>query len=533
MTSAAGQVNFEQYEVVTGAAQRQTVLTGFLLEGPVAELAVVHVDENDERRLRIYAFGADSWAPMLDATLAPGVLFVDVVNIGGRDRLVTYEPGRLNWFDPDSATERALVSVTSNFNPPRRGEVPHVDLSRDVNDDDRNDLVVPDTDGFWVLIQMSDGAFADPVKIGPSTDMAGIYGADGYRYDPWSQSRIHEIDYNGDGRNDLVFWNEDHFEVHHQDERGLFAPVAEAFTAEPAFDSDQLFSLATGDMAGKVLHSLTDLNGDGVGDLVVFSLEGRTISSKRSAYEVHFGSATPEGGTRFAASADLAIRSDGRIQLGMDRHDLDRDGQVDLMITTIEREFLASNPFRNFRGFMGGSIFLDIEFYRMAGGLYPDKPDATRKIKLHFPAAHREPGWIPLDLALRGGKHEARKTQDRHLRAFNSILLLGDVIGDGRPDLIVEWHKRLREVFYFRSKVQDLATLGVFIGVPGPDLFAQRQQKVTVAIPKDEEYIWDEDSAWDGEYTWLVDLDKDGKLDVLMHHPSTIGPHRVVMLIAH
>ena len=34
------------------------------------------------------------------------------------------------------------------------------------------------------------------------------------------------------------------------------------------------------------------------------------------------------------------------------------------------------------------------------------------------------------------------------------------------------------------------------------------------------------------EYTWLVDLNKDGKQDILMHHPSTTEPHRVSMLIA-
>ena len=266
---AAAEFTFEQYEVVIGTAQRQTVLTGFLLGGAMAELAVVNIDENDDRRLRIYEFGDGAWAPKLDATLGPEVLFVDVANIGGRDRLVTYERGRLNWFDPESATERALVAVTSNFNPPRKGEVPHVDVTRDVNADDRDDLVVPDFDGFWVFIQMSDGAFADPVKIGPSTEMGRIYGADGYRYDPWGQSRVHEMDYNRDGRSDLVFWNEDHFEVHLQDERGLFAPVGKTFTTDVAFDSDNLDTLATGDMMGKVLHSLTDLNGDGVADLII------------------------------------------------------------------------------------------------------------------------------------------------------------------------------------------------------------------------------------------------------------------------
>ena len=216
MTSTGEQFTFDQYEVVTGSAKRQTVLTGFLLGGSIAELAVVNIDDNDDRHLRIYAFNDNTWFPKLDTTLRPKVSFVDVANIAGRDRLITYENGRLNWFDPDSATERELVTVTSNFNPPRSGEIPHVDVTRDVNEDDRDDLVVPDSDGFWVFIQMNDGAFADPVKIGPSTDMSRIYGADGYRYNPWGQSRVHEMDYNQDGRSDLVFWNEDHFEVHHQ-----------------------------------------------------------------------------------------------------------------------------------------------------------------------------------------------------------------------------------------------------------------------------------------------------------------------------
>jgi hypothetical protein len=516
-TPAVAEFTFEQYEIVTGSAKRQTVLTGFLLGGAIAELAVVNIDENDDRRLRIYAFGDGTWVPRTDATLRPEVLFVDVVNIGGRDRLVTYEPGCLNWFDPESATERALVAVTSNFNPPRRGDVPHVDVTRDVNGDDRDDLVVPDLDGFWVFVQMSDGAFADPVKIGPATDMNRIYGADGYRYDPWGQSRVHKMDYDQDSRSDLVFWNEDHFEVHHQDERGLFAPVAESFTTDVAFDSDDLSSLARGDMTGRVLYSLTDLNGDGVADLVVFKLEGRKTSSKRSTYEVHFGAPTPDGGTVFARGVDIAFRSNG-IQLGMDRHDLDRDGQVDLMFTTIEVRFLTGSLWKRIKGAMGDDVWLDLEFYRMEGGRYPDTPNTIRRIGLDGPPSHREPGWVPLDLVLRGGTHESRKTQKIWPRAFNTTLLIGDVTGDGRSDLLIGDHPRIMDVF---------------VGVPGPDLFARRPQNVAGALPNDE------------EYTWLVDLNKDGKQDILMHHPFTLRdahgapkrppgtePHRVTMLIA-
>jgi hypothetical protein len=517
-TPAAAEFTFEQYEVVTGSAKRQTVLTGFLLGGAIADLAVVNIDENDDRRLRIYAFGDGTWVPRLDATLGPKVLFVDVASIGGRDRLVTYEPGRLNWFDPDSATERALLVVTSNFEPPRRGEIPHVELTRDLSGDDRDDLVVPEVDGFWVFIQMEGGAFADPVKIGPPSDMRRILGADGYRYDPWGQSRIHEMDYNQDGRSDLVFWSEDHFEVHLQDKRGLFAPVAKTFTTEVSFDSDELDMLASGDMTGRVLHSLTDLNGDGLGDLVIHSLEGKRISSKHSSYEVHFGARAPDGGTAFASEVGARFQSDDRIQLGMDRHDVDRDGRVALLLTTIEVRFLEASLWKRIKGFMGGGILLDFEFYQTGDGLYPDEPNATRRLGFIGASDHRTPGWVPLDLVLRGGTHESRKTQKGWPRAFNKNFLIGDVTGDGRADLLFE---------------RTFRGLDVFVGVPGPDLFARRPQKVAVVVPND------------GEYTWLVELNKDGKQDILMHHPFTLRdihgtpkrppgtePHRVVMLIA-
>jgi hypothetical protein len=464
-------------------------LTGFLLGGAVAELVVVN---GDDRRLRIYTFGADSWAPGLEATLRPEVLFVDVASIGGRDRLVTYEPGRLNWFDPESATEHALVAVTSNFDPPRRGEVPHVDVTRDVNGDDRDDLVVPDVGGFWVFIQTEGGAFADPVKLGPSATARRTLAADGYRYEPWDRGRVHEMDYDRDGRSDLVVWNEDHFEVHTQDERGLFDRAPTTFTTEVAFDSDDPSTLAApegvryrrrdgglpGDATGRVLHSFTDMNGDGVADLVLFSLNIKSMWSVHFSYEVHFGAPTPDGRTVFAPDVSTAIQSNG-LPFEIGPRDLDHDGQVDLMFTN-----LKIGPVKTI-GMIAGALLTrsvshDLDFYRMEGGLYPDKPSASRKTQ---------------SIALgTSGERAARWP----------AVLIGDVNGDSRSDLLVQNGRE---------------GLSVFLGVPGPSLFVRRPQEVELAMPNEE-------------YTWLVDLNRDGKQDVLLHHSSTTEPHRVTMLIA-
>ncbi len=499
MSPASAEFTFEQYEVVTGAAKHQTVLTGFLLGDTTAELVVVNIDEEGTRRLHIYAFDDDSWALRLETTLRPEVLFVDVANIGGRDRLITYEEGRLNWFDPESATEHPLMAVTSNI-PPPIDEIPHLDITQDLNDDNRDDLVVPDSDGFWIFIQMDDGRFADPVKIGPSIEIDRIYAVDGYRYNPWTETRIHEIDYDQDGRSDLVFWNEDHFVVHHQDEQGLFSPVAETFTTEVAFDSDDLDSLvapegvrgrrfdhgAPGAMTGRVLHRLTDMNADGIADLSIFSLQagksrflGQTseLWNMHSSYEVHFGRQTP-GSIVFGKEVNAMIQSDG-IPFEIGARDFDHDGQVDVMFAVIDPGIFKIIGMLA-RGIATHSTLLDLNLYRMEGDSYPHERDATYKIKAYTPG-----------------------DSGRKAMHFPS-LLFGDVNGDGRPDMLVQNERK---------------ELHVFVGVPGPNLFVQKPQKVAVVMPYEE-------------YTQLVDLNKDERQDVLMHHPSTTEPHRVTMLIA-
>ena len=499
MAPVSTEFTFERHEVVTGAAKHQTVLTGFLLGDATAELGVINVDEEDKPRLHIYAFDDNSWALRLAATLRSEVLFVDIASIGGRDRLITYGNGCLSWFDPESATEHPLAAVTSNI-PPPIDEIPHLDITRDLNHDNRDDLVVPDSDGFWVFIQTDDGRFADPVKMGPSIEIDKIYAADGYRYNPWTEARIHEMDYDRDGRSDLVFWDEDHFVVHRQDERGLFSPVAKTFTTEVAFDSDDLSFLvapdgvrgrrcdhgAPGAMSGRVLHRLTDMNHDGIADLAVFSLHtgksrllGQTseLWGMHSTYEVHFGRQVP-GGTLFGTEVDTAIQSDG-IPFEIDACDFDHDGQVDVMFAVIDPGIFKIIGMLA-RGIATHSTLLDLNLYRMEGDSYPDEGDATYKIKAYTPGD--------------SGK------KAMHFPA----LLFGDVNGDGRPDLLMQNGPK---------------ELCIFPNLTGPNLFARKPQRVAVVMPYEE-------------YTWLVDFNKDGMQDLLMHHPSTTEPHRVTMLIA-
>ena len=40
------------------------------------------------------------------------------------------------------------------------------------------------------------------------------------------------------------------------------------------------------------------------------------------------------------------------------------------------------------------------------------------------------------------------------------------------------------------------------------------------------------EAVLDEQYTWLMDFDRDGRDDVLIHHPLVNRPHRLTLLIA-
>lgn len=480
-------LDFEHHEVITDSARGQTLLTGFLLDGSNADLATVHVDDAGERHLRIYSFDDGTWTPSLDASLQPEVVFVDVVNISGRDRLVTYRQGRLSWFDPGSTTDNALVDIDCRLGALSDDRLWHVDISRDLNSDGRDDLVVPTADGFSVLIQKDDGTFAEPVDIGGPSG-ASIFHLDDYRHDPWSHGRIHETDFNQDGRIDLVCWRDDHFEVYYQAESGLFASKPATLSTAVDFDTDDPTSLAaprevryrkgdqtlTGSTTGRILHSLSDHNGDGVTDLVVFSLGGKSLWSMHSTYEVHFGRTTHGGGVDFAPEASTVIESDG-IPFDIGQHE--SDGRVDIMFTTI-------NPgvFKMIGAFFSRSIALDLKLYRLDGGAYSDKPSARRRTRA--------------DSLGKAGNRTA---------LFPSVLV-GDVNGDDLSDLLVGRANR---------------ELHAYLGVEGERIFARDPVRVPVTTPAYE------------DHAWLTDINRDGKHDVLMHHqPITSDQGHVTVLVS-
>ena len=144
---------FDTREVVLPAAKHQTVLAGSFDGTDRAQLAIVSVDAMKKHHVRMLTRKDGEWRTSLDTVLEPGALFVDVARIAGQDRLLIYRHGSVDWFDPYTAEQRPLIHLKTSYRSSADDGIPHLDITHDVNGDGRDDLLIPDVDGFWLALQ--------------------------------------------------------------------------------------------------------------------------------------------------------------------------------------------------------------------------------------------------------------------------------------------------------------------------------------------------------------------------------------------
>ena len=505
-TSAASDGElFDIYEIDTGSAQHQTVLTGSFTEPDSVELAVFSIDDDDTRSVKVFRLNEGNWQSIREWPVSRDILFVDRLTRTGRNHVLTYRIGGFGRFDLESGFEEVLVDVLADFQRDPGSGLPRLHVARDLNGDGLDDIVMPSKEGFWISTQLGDGTYSEAVRIGSKEPHLNAnaygdertYGEVGINAQtlPWYLSRVHQLDYDRDGRRDLVFWNDPSFEVYRQDASGQFVDDPESFTVDVPFDFDGAYALAFqfsdrgvaslllglgGRFEYTIFQGFPDLNQDGIGDLVTLTFSGRRIFSLRGRYDVHFGKETPQG-IGFSKSPDTSAWTPGpaggeAFGYASQRYvDIDADGMNDLTMASVNTGLGGMT-----RAMVGNSISMDVAVYRLEDGAYPEQPDIRRKIRTPFAPFDKRGVLFP-------------------------TILSGDVNGDGRMDLLA---------------VERWDELSVYLGINSPQLLSKKSYDVAVEVPVDERFVK------------VGDLNHDGHDDLVIQYPSESETNRVAVLLA-
>ena len=474
---------FDVVTIATGKAINQTVVPVRANSKTDADIFVISVISESERRLRGYQ-AADNYShARIDIDLPEGVIFVDVGFWLDREVMLLFTATEGYVYDPWTKTTQTLVRFSSIYGTAVFDEVPRINVFRDINGDGLDDFVIPTFSGYLISTQLDNGEFTLPLmlKAPPLMDMS-------YNSHPWYQAKqLYLADMTLDGRKDITFWVETEFNIYPQLENGQFSPDVIKVGSDVAFDFDGIdgisIRMTDEDQSNQlitVLYDLKDMDGDGVTDLVTQSIKSKGVLNKSTTLRYYRGRASrteTNKVVRFDKNVMSTIESNG-FQYEMIMRDLNVDGQIDIVVSSVE-----IGVARIIRALLTSSLRIDLSFYPMKQGLYAAKPESVKEITARFSLASGEV-WLP-------------------------AVLISDVDGDNIDDLLVQ---------------EGDDTLLVYRGQRGEKLFATDVVEIKTQMPRDPRMVS------------LATINDDDIRDIVLKIPPPIsnrqGPHYVALLIS-
>ena len=408
--------------------------------GPL-QVSVIASDARDpaNRVLAQASFESPSWRQGPTQTLGKQISLLQVLVTGGGPMLTAYANAGVRQFPGTREAEaQPLPSIyrteSFEFNADIR-------FARDVTGDGLDDLLLPDFTGWRFAAAAAEGGFADAQLFGPEP----VMNAGSARYINFTAHEPYLFDHNRDGTTDIGFWQDDGLAVYHQSASHQFATEPVRFDVGGDVESDAFFTLTVGtdeDNPGgrqALLDAIEDLNGDGLPDMLVYSVTGEGLFGKETRYEVHLGEIGTDGSLRFEEQPSSVVGSGG-IQIDVEREDLDGDGQLEMLVTSFDLGIGSI-----IRGLISRTASLRLAIYRLRDGRYPGSPSLTRKITAKLDLANGD--------------------------IFVPAVRAGDLDGDGRKELLVQdGADKLKGVCWRRQRADVLALCAGYC----PGIAAQR-----------------------------------------------------------
>lgn len=285
--------------------------------------------------------------------------------------------------------EHILLSEVDGF--PGRGMYA-LHFSRDLNDDGRDDLIIPGAGVLNLYMRNADGSYQSPRPV--LSDMqidSRLHTGDLINRSVNQSVRIPMLelrDVNADGLPDLIVDTEERLEVFLANAQGeeAYFPNGPSYAVDRTairerlggFDVDQLdFANLTGILALTHEEILEDVNGDGIADALLRE-SGRVA--------LFLGN---ESGIDFSTPQQI-LRSGGNV-LTTFLHDENSNGRPDLWLWRVE-QVSVGDLFLWLA--LSGSIDIEAFVYHNEGDQFARRPGRRITVTLRFPSAVRMIGSV-------------------------------------------------------------------------------------------------------------------------------------------
>jgi hypothetical protein len=365
----------------------------------------------------------------------------------------------------------ALVNESTFWLQPARGELPRVAIAHQLEDTGPPTLLLPGLHLLHVLRRTGE-AYAPVGRLavamesrgrnyGRERRLRGVVAAQNTQY---TFPALAVADTDGDGRRDIATSQEDRLDVYRQRPDGGFADLP---TLRRDFATRSANELTETNSSSAL--TVTDIDGDSLGDVVARKQIARGITSAATTSFVYFGR---KGGV-FPDKPDQVIRNEGASGTEVELFDVTADGRTDLVVPSVN-----IGVFAIIRVLTTKTLKVNFQVFPF---------DARARRFSEQPAAERE---LRFKVSL-SGEAGAQAADMR-----------GDYNGDRRPDLA------------FGTDDNQLA---IYPGTSAVGLFAEDAAE-EIEVPAFGQLE-------------SIDLDRTGKSDMVLHYPRTRGHKREIVVL--
>jgi len=485
-SSAADTYPFIKSEVRAEHSVNELKIVNFFAPDQ-AVLAATGRAQDDSRQFSFFEVGSDGTLaaePRLKFSLPTSALFYDYASLfsAKQDSLVFLDAEGVKLFDPLSGAVRNLAAVSSIYKQNGSPIFIDVDFARDLNGDGFADLLIPDFDGYRLLLNDGKGSFGREIRLDMQVEMR-ISGSTP-RY---SQFPVYAFDANFDGKTDIVFQKDNSFLAYLQTADGGFASTAENFDFDieivgnsygAQVASNERYSDQS-NLAETLISTIKDINGDDIIDIVTQTDRAKGLFNRSTEYGFHYGFES-NGKIAFNKIPSAAFTLKG-ITAETRHIDFTTDGRIDFAGGAIN---IGIGKIIGI--LLSGSVSVPVNFYEQdAKGQFSEDPSYRKKVSVDFDMSSGQSS-VP-------------------------VVEMTDIDGDGAKDLILSNKNK---------------SLRIYSATPGAKkMFTKKQIEIPLPLPKN------------GEYVTVGDLNGDGKGDILLHFDrlGADGPdnrEKIVVLIA-